>query len=43
MDSQISALLILAFAGALIVPLGIFVRWLELRADRRRAARTPAE
>ncbi|MEQ1618449.1 MAG: hypothetical protein ABL883_08920 [Terricaulis sp.] len=35
-------LTILTLAGLMIVPVGLFVRWLELRAERR-AARTPAE
>ena len=42
MDS-LFALAVLAFAGLMVVPLGIFVRWLELRGERRRAERTPAE
>lgn len=36
------ALAVLAFAGVMIVPLGLFVRWLELRAERH-ADITPAE
>ncbi len=36
------SLAVLAFAGLMIVPLGLFGRWLELRAERR-AARISAE
>jgi hypothetical protein len=36
------AILVLGVAGAALVPLLLFVRWLELRAERR-ADETPAE
>ena len=36
-------LFVLAVAGALILPALLFVRWLELRAERRAAEHTPAE
>jgi len=32
--SAVLALLFLALAGALVVPAGLFVRWLELQAER---------
>jgi hypothetical protein len=35
------ALVVLAFAGALILPAALLVRWLEIRAEHRRG--TPAE
>jgi hypothetical protein len=41
MSDQLLSLLFLALAAALVVPIGLLGRWIELRAQR--PERTPAE
>jgi hypothetical protein len=43
MSNTMIALLVLAFAGLMVVPIGIFVSQLEKRAARRRGQPWPAE
>jgi hypothetical protein len=43
MNDQILSLMVLAFAGTLIIPLAILMTWLEKRSERHRSEHTPAE